>query len=89
MTTKRKKSTPFATALNGKLYVKLKAIMHPLCAMCDGLPVTFFGKEKTAYLDINTALEWCKKESEHHDKEKYAEMITIMEKAKLQEADKN
>jgi hypothetical protein len=69
----------------GKLYVKLQAVMSPLCALCDGLPLTFFGKGKTAYLDIDTAIDWCRKEKEHHSKEMYETMIAVMEKAKAQE----
>ncbi len=85
MATKRGKSTPFATSLDGRLFVKVKAVMHPLCALCDGLSLTFFGKGKTAYLDIDTAIEWCKKEMTHHSREKYELIIAVMEKAKAQE----
>jgi hypothetical protein len=89
MDTKHKEPALFATAPNGKLYVQLHAIMHPLIAACDGVPVTFFGDEVMPYLDVDTALDWCRKESKHHSEEKFSKMIAAMEKAKRQETDKN
>lgn len=75
----------FATSKDGALFIKLQAVMHPLCALCDGLPLVFFGKNKTAYLGIDTAIDWCRKESIHRNKENYDKMISVMEKVKLQE----
>lgn len=45
------------------LYVELKySGLHPLVAMCDGVPLTFFGKEKKAYLKVVEAISWHEKE---------------------------
>jgi hypothetical protein len=82
----RKKKALFATDNNGKLYVQVSAVMHPLIPFTDGLEITVFGKEKTMYLDIDQAIEWCKREARSRDPEKYATMIGVMEKAKAQEA---
>lgn len=67
------------------LYVRQEAVMHYLCALIDGLPLTFFGKEKTAWLDIDTAIAWCKKESEDvpEDERAYlSQKIARMERVK-------
>jgi hypothetical protein len=59
----RKPRTVFAVDADGKrLFVRLEAVMHPWVALCDGLPVTFFGREKTAYLGIDTAIAWAETE---------------------------
>ena len=79
------KKSIFASSPDGSLFVKLSAVMHPFCALFDGLPVTYFGKEKHGYLDVDTAIAWCKKEMEYHDKDKYLLMIAVMEKVKIQE----
>ncbi len=82
-----KSKTFFAVNDDGKLFVKLAAVMHPLCAMTDGLSLTFFGKGKTAYLDIDTAIDWCRKEGKAHSADEYRIKIEVMEKAKKQLAD--
>lgn len=78
----KKPRTMFAESNDGKLYVKLAAIMHPLCAFADGLPLTFFGKGKTAYLDIDTAIEWCRNEAKCHSADEYRMKIEVMERLK-------
>lgn len=46
------------------IYVRLKSSgISPLVAMIDALPLIFFGKGKTAYLRVETALDWFEKES--------------------------
>jgi hypothetical protein len=30
--------------------------------MCDGLPVTFFQDDRKAWLDVDDALAWCRRE---------------------------
>ena len=82
-----KKKSSFAEAKDGSLYVAINAIMSPLCALIDGLPVTFFGREKRGYLAIDTAIDWCREEMKHHSREKYEKMIAVMEKAKQQQAE--
>lgn len=78
----KKKSTPFATDKNGKLYVECRAVMSPMIPFIDGISVTFFGKGKKVYLDIDTAIDWCRKEMQYHSKAKYETMIAVMERAK-------
>jgi hypothetical protein len=61
----RKQKTPLAVDDNDVIYIKLKASgIHPLVAMCDGLPLALFGKGKraTAYIQVQTALAWHEKE---------------------------
>jgi hypothetical protein len=78
----RKPKTVFAISKDGKLFVLLQAVMHPLRALCDGLPVAFFGRSKKAYLDIDTAIAWCEREQKCHSADKYATMIATMQRAK-------
>jgi hypothetical protein len=70
----------------GKLYVMVRAVMNPMCAMIDGLPHTYFGKDSTAYLDIETAIHWCEQEGRHHSPTKYKQMIEVMQRAKAQQS---
>ncbi|MBI5724618.1 MAG: hypothetical protein HZA50_11705 [Planctomycetes bacterium] len=85
MSKKNNQPTFFAISRDGQLFVKLKAVIHPLIILCDGIPVVFFGGGKTAYLKLNTAIEWCKKEAQFgFDVEMYKEMIETMEKFKAQ-----
>lgn len=46
MSKKRGKHTPFAVAPDGSLFVKLNAVMNPLCAVVDGLPLMIRGRGK-------------------------------------------
>lgn len=59
-----KSKTPFAVNKEGDtLYVKLKySGIHPLVAMFDGISLTHFGNEKTAYLKVQQAINWHEKE---------------------------
>ena len=57
-----KQRTPFAVSKEGNLYVEVRAIMHPLIPYVDGLTLTFFGKEKKAYLSIEQAIKWVNQE---------------------------
>lgn len=81
-----KKKTFFATDKDGNLFVELKAVMNPMCALIDGIPLVGFGKSKKLYIAIDTAIEWCQKEMQHHSREKYQKMIDVMLKCKEQEA---
>lgn len=71
---------------SGDFYVMAAAVMSPLCILTDGLPVAFFGRGRKAYIKVDTALEWCKKEMERHSRQKYTEIIAVLEKAKAQVA---
>lgn len=54
-----KQRTPFAVSKDGGLFVELKASgIDPLCALIDGMPLTFFGKEKKSYITIDQAIDW-------------------------------
>jgi hypothetical protein len=66
---------------DGTLYVQVRAVMNPLCALIDGLPLTFFGRRKgaRAYMTFDAAIEWCRKEMAFHSREKYAELIATLE----------
>ena len=86
MSRKRENAIVFASDADGKLFVKVRAVMNGLIPFIDGLPIVFFGKGKTAYLEIDTAIAWCRKESQYHSGEKYNKMIEVMEIAKRQEA---
>lgn len=44
------------------LYVRLDAVMTPLVALVDGLPLRFFPPEKHAYLTIDEAIDWTTRE---------------------------
>ncbi len=67
---------------NGKLFVRVDAVMHPLIPCADGLSVYFLGRRKMGYLDIDTAIKWCREEMQGHSAERYTKMIAGMEKAK-------
>ena len=83
---KKNRKTFFAVDPDNQLFVRLEAVMHPLCALCDGLPLTFFGRGKTAYLKIDDAIAWCREEMKSHSREKYETMISGMERAKAEVA---
>jgi hypothetical protein len=84
---KKKQKTPFAISEEtGKLFVRIDAVMTPLVALCDGLTHVFFGRSKVAYMEVDTAIEWCRKEMQHHSKEKYELMIRVMERFKEEAA---
>ena len=79
-----KKKTPVIYAtIQGRLYVKVAAIMHPLIAGCDrNLRMIHFG-DYVPYLLVDDAINWCREESKFHSKKKYELMISNLEKAKL------
>lgn len=83
---KKKKWTPFAIGKDDRLYVEAMAVMSPLIPLIDGLELMFFGREKRAYLTLEDAMEWCRKEREHHSREKYDTMLAVMEKFRNQVA---
>lgn len=66
---------------NGKLFVRIDAVMSPIIAHTDGLPITFFEEDQDglAYLDFDTAITWCKKERDHHSRDKYDKIIASLE----------
>lgn len=58
-----KTKTVFAQLKSGgPLYVRLDAVMHPLCAFADGLELTFFGKNRTPYMTCEKAALWVENE---------------------------
>jgi hypothetical protein len=69
---------------SGVLYVRVDAVMAPIIPFIDGLAMTFFGRGKKAYLKVDDAIEWCRKERECHSREKYDTMIDVMGRAKRQ-----
>ncbi len=75
------KKTPFVGLEDGRLFVELAAVMHPLIAVSDGLSVTFMGRNKTPYISIDDAIDWCKKEMNSHNKEHYENIIEVMNRA--------
>lgn len=81
----KKKRTPLATDANGNLFVELAAIMHPMVAINDGLTLAFFGKEHKAYLAVDDAIAWCKKEMERFGDKSYQIKIDVLERFKAQE----
>jgi hypothetical protein len=81
---KRGRQITLGIAKNGAAYIRLKdSGIPPLCAMIDGLPFVLFDKRKTAYLGLETALEWFVNELKHDPKnqdyqaaiEKYRDII--------------
>jgi len=60
-----------------ELYATLKAVnIHPLVAMCDGLPLTQFPKRKPLFIKVTEALKWHEAELEYStDKDRRQEMI--------------
>lgn len=82
----RRERVFFAAAQDGKLFVELKAVMHPFVALADGLTIVHFKGEKKLYLLVDDAIGWCQRESRCHDKDMYEKMIAVMEMAKVQNA---
>jgi hypothetical protein len=52
----------FCIGPDNVLTVRLVAVMPWLVALCDGLPVVFWGRSKKPYLKVIDAVAWCKKE---------------------------
>lgn len=60
---KKKRNPPVLFAEHdGKLYVKVKAVMHWLIPFHDGLSVYTFKGCKHNYLDVDDAIDWCERE---------------------------
>lgn len=78
------KRSPFAIDKHGNKYVETAAVMTPLVALIDCLPITRFGKEKKTYLDLDTAIEWVTKEMQHHSREKYTVVLEVLNRFKNQ-----
>lgn len=88
MRRKKDKETPFAVSKDDRLFVRLSAITTWLVALVDGLTLTYFGKDRTTpYLEIDTAIEWCKKESQFHNPAEYGVMVDVLERAKRELAE--
>lgn len=84
---KKKPPVFFAATHDGRLFVKAAALMSPLVYLIDGLPLVFFGGGKTAYLKIDVAIEWAKKEALASGDPKYGKAVEYMEKAKIKLAE--
>jgi arginine deiminase len=81
----KRRRTPLAKSDDGSLYVELRAIMTPICALIDGLPLVLFGRGKTAYLAVDVAIEWMEKEKLHHNTAAYELKIEVLKRFKEQE----
>ena len=64
-----KKKTVFAEH-KGVLYVQVAAVMHPLIPYMDGLAIVFFPRSKRAWMTVDSAIEWCKREITYDGHEK-------------------
>ncbi len=77
------KRNPLAEcAETGKLYIEAGAIMSPLCMVADALTFMRFGKSSILYIDIETAIEWCRKEGMDHNKKLYDQAVEKLEELK-------
>jgi hypothetical protein len=64
--TKKNREIVLAVSRDGIPYVRLRdSRIPPLCALVDCLRLAFFGKGKTAYISLETALEWFVNEAKH------------------------
>ena len=63
------RNTPYAThadpvSCKETLYVRLEAVMLFAVACCDGVAITYFGRDrKRPYIPVDDAIEWLRKES--------------------------
>lgn len=83
----KRKKTPLVVSDKNEPFVELGAIMHPMCAMVDGLRLTTFGKSSKLYLHVDEAIKWCNEEMKSHSRQKYEEIVAVLEKFKKQVAD--
>ena len=81
----KKPKTYFASTPDGTCYVQIRAIMNPMCALIDGLPITQFKKDKQWYMKATEAIAWCQNEAKCHSEKKYATIIAVLEKLITQE----
>lgn len=54
--------TPFAVDADGRKYVAVSAMMHPLVACFDGLSLVTFGDEDRPYLTLADAIAFAEQE---------------------------
>ena len=89
MSRKKKPPTIFADTADGRLYVRVDAVMHPMVAMADGIQITTFGddKHRVWWMAVDAAIEWCRREAASHSADEYALKIKVLEKAKAQAAE--
>lgn len=81
----RKKTVPLCEdAKTGKKYVEVDAIMPLMIACCCGLRITAFADDDPPrwYLDIDDAIEWCRKETGPSTKDRYDKIIAVLERFK-------
>jgi hypothetical protein len=81
---KRKPKTPFAVDDEGRKFVQVNAIMHPMIPFVDGLTVTTWKGDGHVYLDLDEAIGWVEKEMQFHSKGKYEQILAVLVKFKEQ-----
>lgn len=69
-------------ACDGELFIWLEIIMHPLCAITDGVEFGHFGKRKKPYIRLRTAIAWCQNETQYDSTGKTA--TTLRELRRIQ-----
>ena len=79
------KKSPLASDADGNVYVAVDHVMSPMVALIDGLPLTYFGRERRPYLKADVAIEWCRKEMDHHSRERFELTIEVLKRAMAQE----
>jgi hypothetical protein len=85
----KKKALPAVFAVHeatGKLFVKADACMGRLVAQVDGLRLVFFGRGRTPYLEVDSALDWYRQEAGRHPCALYAAWIRLLERARADAA---
>jgi hypothetical protein len=61
----KNKYNPRIVECEGRLYLPLNvAGIHWLCCLADGVALSFFGRSKKAWIDLDTAIEWHQRESQ-------------------------
>ncbi len=73
-----KTKSPLAVDKHGKKYIEAKAIMSGLVPFIDGLAVTYFGRSKRMYLDLDVAINWVREEMKYHSRDKYAKILDML-----------
>jgi hypothetical protein len=73
---------PFALH-DGKLYVAVSAVMSPLAALADGIPVTDISGQD--FMTVDQAITWCQEEKKFHSPTIYERYIAAMEKVKKEQ----
>jgi hypothetical protein len=68
----KKKKLMITWTEDGVAYIRVvDSGIEALIFAIDGIPMVFFGKEKTAHVRVSVALEWHKKELPHTRNEKH------------------